>query len=84
MKPAVQRQAVYIKWEDPACKSAWMDLEQAKKCPTGIIETVAWLIDQTPTHIRFSCAVDFDDNTIGDVWTLPRTAIKKMKRIKDV
>ena len=84
MKPTIPRKPVYIKWEDASCKSSWTDFETAKKCDTGIIETIAWLLEETKTHVRFSCAIDFTDQTIGDVWTIPRNAVKKMKHIKGI
>lgn len=69
---------VMVKWEDSAATSGWYDLDRK---PYGAVMcySAGWLIEDTKKHVVL--ALNWNEGQCGDYMTIPRSAVRKVKRL---
>ena len=72
-----------IEWEDSSCHHGWRsgdvlnkdnDVEQCR--------TVGYFYKETKRSIRLRPAIDDEANERSDTWTIPKSCIRKIRRLK--
>ena len=72
-----------IEWEDSSCHHGWRsnevldrdnDVEQCR--------TVCYFYREKKRGIRLSPAIDDGDQERSDTWTVPKSCIRKIRRLK--
>jgi len=70
---------VLVRWTDIASHDgAWMDLEDAKALKPGQMQTLGWVIKETPDYIVVASTIDQDEDIVGSVNAIPRTVITEI------
>lgn len=82
-RPYKKNEIVEIEWEDSSCHHGWRsnevldrdnDVEQCR--------TVGYFYRETKRGIRLSAAIDNNDQERSDTWTVPKSCIRKVRRLK--
>lgn len=70
---------VLIRWTDIASyDGAWLDLSDAKDMKPGSMETLGWIIKETPEFVVVASTVDRDEDIVGSVNAIPRAVITEI------
>lgn len=78
-----RNEIIEIEWEDSSCHHGWRsnevldmdnDVEQCR--------TVGYFYKETKKGIRLSPAIDNRDQDRSDTWTVPKSCIRKIRRLK--
>mgnify|MGYP001595893977 CR=1 FL=1 len=78
MKP----RAVYVEWADAHSRNAWEHYRPHREMALRV-RSVAWLIHRDKKRIVLSHSMDANKRPrFMDVLTIPRSAVRKIKRIR--
>lgn len=73
---------ILVTWKDiTGCDGSWMSLDEAKEMYPGPMETVGWLLKETPEYIVVASSRDTEEDTVGSVTAIPKSVIVNIKRI---
>lgn len=82
-RPYKKNEIIEIEWEDASCHHGWCrdkmleednDVEQCR--------TVGYFYKETKKSVRLSPAIDDGIGDRSDTWTVPKSCIRKIKRLK--
>lgn len=82
-RPYKKNEIIEIEWEDASCHHSWcsgkvLDRDnEVEQC-----RTVGYFYKGTKRSIRLSPAIDGSDNERSDTWTIPKSCICKIRRLK--
>ena len=78
-----KNEIIEIEWDDASCHHSWrsgdvldkdVDVEQCR--------TVGYFYKETKRSIRLSPAIDDNENQRSDTWTIPKSCIRKARRLR--
>jgi hypothetical protein len=74
---------VEVTWEDSATRAAWHSLEEAKGDKFLVIKTLGYLVNDVPQKVTVAASIDDKEHAdVGDVTTIPKSCIKRIKRLR--
>lgn len=76
-------EVIEIEWEDASCHHGWRSNKvldndsDVERC-----RTVGYFYKETKKSIRLSPAIDDTENERSDTWTVPKSCIRKIRRLR--
>jgi hypothetical protein len=74
-----QPRTVYILWRDAQSTDEWSEVEAVKEPP--IIQTVGYLISESPTMVRVTMNLDDENELCSMTMDIPRGMIESMQTL---
>lgn len=75
----MKHRGIYVRWVDSTCNSGWHQADADSSL--NEIHSIAVLVSEHPDYIVISTSKGSEDNpTYSDPLSIPRGAIRKMKR----
>ncbi len=72
-----------IEWEDSSCHHGWCTASALDKdFEVEQCRTIGYFYKETKKSIRLSPAIDDNEGQRSDTWTVPKSCISKIRRLK--
>lgn len=73
---------VEVSWVDTTGHSGWQSVDEALNRAPVLMHTLGYLIDKNEKFIKLVRSVEDDGHDVGDVFTIPRDWVQRMRRLK--
>lgn len=81
--PYRKNEIIEIEWEDASCHHGWCsDNVLDKDIVVEQCRTIGYFYKETKRSIRLSPAIDKSEGQRSDTWTVPKSCISKIRRLK--
>jgi hypothetical protein len=82
-RPYKKNEILEIEWEDSTCHHGWRSNEVLDKdSDVEQCRTIGYFYKETKRSIRLSPAIDEFGYERSDTWTVPKSCIRKIRRLK--
>jgi len=73
---------VEISWVDATGHTGWQSVDEAMDRRLVLMHTLGYLIDSNDKFVKMVRSVEDGGNDVGDVFTIPRDWVQRIKRLK--
>jgi len=70
---------MYVQWEDSAGTHGWQ-LHRDGQYGTVMCHSVGWMVEKSKNRVVM--ALNWNEGQIGEIMTIPKSAVRKMKRLR--
>ena len=79
---AMKVHKVEVLWLDASGMPGWFLNEEAKATVLATIQSIGYLISKDSKHVRIAQSINQSDNCLGDVLTIPRCQVQKIRNVR--
>ena len=70
-----------VEWIDSCSGSQWTDIDRVRTWKATTVTSVGFLIEKTSEKVVLSLNYDSPNNNVADSIVIPRSAVKKIRRL---